>query len=463
MAEALELSDIQGLLIRGYVNLPSAAFLLLHVEDSQGARAALRTWSHSVTSGETHPDRTATNIAVTARGYRRLTDGRELPVGFSHPFTSGMTTAYRSRLLGDVEEGDPRGWRWGGPGTDEVHLLLLLYARDPGELENRVRQVVEEGRGGGVRLVDRLDTDPLSDTEHFGFRDGISQPTIEGLPRAEHSFDVVRAGEFILGYLNEYGQRSERPLIPVEMDPRGLLPRDRDGSGAADLGHNGSYLVFRHLSQDVEAFWGYMETATARDGVSDPDDRIRLASKFVGRWPSGAPLVLNPDRDDPANANENAFGYHHSDPFGEACPIGAHIRRTHPRDALEPSPGTERSWEVDRRHRILRRGRTYSGYPGPGGDERGVHFLCLNGNLSRQYEFVQHTWINDPAFNGLRESDDGVVGPRRHGACTFTEPAWPVRHRHHEVPRFVQVRGGAYFFLPGLGALRHLASGGAPR
>jgi Dyp-type peroxidase family len=466
MKETLELSDIQGLLVRGYANLPSAAFLLLHVDDPAGARTVLSDWADAVTSGERHPDHTATNIALTAGGVQRITGRDELPVGFSYAFASGMTNRYRSRLLGDSGEDDPQGWRWGGPSTEDVHVLLLLYARGPQVVEDRVRQVTEQAHRGGLRLLERLDTDLLSDREHFGFRDGISQPTIAGLARAEHSFDVVAAGEFVLGYLNEYGQRTERPMVPTAEDPRRLLAPDRDGSGAADLGRNGSYLVFRHLRQDVEGFWKYLDDVTQVDGVSDPEGRDRLAAKFVGRWRSGAPLVLSPDRDDESYASENAFGYHRSDPFGRACPIGAHVRRTNPRDSLDPAPGTRRSWEVGRRHRLLRRGRSYSGYEGSSGAdvaaERGVHFLCLNANLARQYEFVQHSWVNDPAFNALEGSDDALIGARRHGASVFAEPAWPVRRRYHDLARFVQVRGGAYFFLPGITALRYISSVSGP-
>src|SRR4029450_7095790 len=115
--------------------------------------------------------------------------------------------------------------------------------------------------------------------------------------------------------------------------------------------------------------------------------RALLAAKMVGRWPSGAPLVLAPERDDPALADANDFGYHDSDPRGLACPIGAHVRRTNPRDTLDPDPGTERSIEVNRRHRLLRRGRSY-GSAATG--ERGLFFACLNGNLSRQFEVVRH-------------------------------------------------------------------------
>ena len=183
----------------------------------------------------------------------------------------------------------------------------------------------------------------LDDFEPFGFRDGISQPFVEGLSKTGPPETTVRAGEFVLGYPNEYGLYTDRPLLDASADPGGTLPRDAEGSGRADLGRNGSYLVFRQLRQDVPGFWRYVDDATRRpDGSSDPEARLRLASKMVGRWPSGAPLTLAPDADDPSLADANDFAYHELDPRGARCPVGSHIRRSHPRDSLDPRPGSER-------------------------------------------------------------------------------------------------------------------------
>src|SRR5262249_56060574 len=96
---------------------------------------------------------------------------------------------------------------------------------------------------------------------------------------------------------------------------------DPAGSGAADLGRDGCYLVLRQLEQDVGAFWEYAAEATRRpDGSYDPQARTALAAKMVGRWPSGAPLIKAPDNDDPRLRDDNDFGYHHTDPDGLACP-----------------------------------------------------------------------------------------------------------------------------------------------
>jgi Dyp-type peroxidase family len=460
MDDVLELDDIQGLVARGYGGLPYACFLPMTVHDPVPARRVLSGWVERVTSARGRPVDEATNIAFTAAGLCALTGWADPPDGFSHPFTDGMTSGYRSRFLGDLDGEDPRHWRWGGPSTAPVHLVLLLYGLTAESLRARVGALVAEATGGGLEVLARLETDELSNREPFGFTDSISQPPVAGLPGgegAEGAPGAIRAGEFVLGYRNEYGQVTDRPSLPTAADPKGYLPRDDDGQ--ADLGRNGTYLVLRQIEQDVAGFWRYLDDASRLpDGTADRWRREHLAAKIVGRWTSGAPLVLAPDEDDPATARNNDFGYHATDPDGLACPIGAHIRRVNPRDALEPAPGTDRSIQVNNRHRLLRRSRSYQA-----AEERGIYFACLNANLARQYEFVQHTWINNPMFTGRYGETDPLVGIRSTGGDTFTEQARPVRRRHRGLPQFVKVRGGAYFFLPGLSALQYLTSSSAAK
>jgi Dyp-type peroxidase family len=347
---------------------------------------------------------------------------------------------------------------------------LLLYARDQAELEALSQDEEARFPAGGVVPLDRLDTATLTDREPFGFRDGISQPTIPGLGREDKPDNTVKAGEFVLGYENEYGRYTDRPSVPVSADPQGRLPQHPDNADQHDLGRNGSYLVIRQLSQDVRGFWRFVDAAT-RDahGASSPEARTKLAAKIVGRWPDGAPVTVSPDLDDPALSDLNDFGYGKSDGAGLSCPVGAHVRRTHPRDSLDPDPGTERSIELDKRHRLLRRGRAYGSTIAPedrltdtpasdNGGERGIHFISLCAYITRQFEFVQHTWVNNPKFDGLYDDVDPLVGRRGPGGATFTIPGAPVRERINGLPTFVTVRGGGYFFLPGLRALRYLAS-----
>jgi Dyp-type peroxidase family len=466
MTSVLELDDIQGLLARGYAQHRAACYVLLRVTDPAAARSWLA--SAPVTPAADRSPGRVLNVALTAAGLQALgLDGAAL-AGFSAEFVAGMTEPTSSRVLGDVGANVPTGWRWGGPHNPPVHMVVLLFAPDDAQLAPIRQEMSVAWTAAGLDPIAVLDTADHGDKEPFGFRDGISQPIIEGLPKASSVSDPVRAGEFVLGYPNAYGLYTDRPLLPASLPGAGLLPRDAAGSGGADLGRNGSYLVFRQLRQDVFGFWRYVMSVSADpDGSPNPTAQVHFAARLVGRWPGGAPLVLSPDRDDPGLATATDFGYHAADAAGLRCPIGAHVRRANPRDSLDPNPGTQKSIDINNRHRLLRRGREYGPPATPeqiaagtdDGAERGLHFVCLSANISRQFEFIQHTWIENPKFAGLYADPDPVVGSRRGPAESncFTVPARPVRRRLSGLPQFVTVQGGAYFFLPGLRAIRYLA------
>jgi Dyp-type peroxidase family len=449
---APELHDVQGIVARGYRDLAAARFLLVELEAAAAARGWVQRVAEQLTAGDQRPQDRAVQLALTSSGLRKLGLAPEVLALFSNEFVDGMAARQRSRILGDLQGDAPERWDWGGP-TLPVDAALLLYARDPqalGALEAEQTGALPRG----TRIVRTLETSDLQGYEPFGFRDGISQPLVEGLSKTGPKATTVRFGEFVLGYPNEHGRITDAALI----------------ERAPELGRNGSYLVLRQLSQDVCGFWRFVDRATQRpDGSSDPDRRVRLAAKLVGRWPSGAPLVLAPERDDPLLGGENEFRYFADDPRGVRCPVGAHIRRANPRDSLDPSPGTDGSLAINRRHRILRRGREYgSSLPieealdgddaATRGDERGLHFICLNANIARQFEFVHFTWLNDPKFAGLYDDSDPIVSPSHPFGGTFTIPTEGLRERIVDVPRFVSVKGGAYFFLPGIAAARRLAS-----
>jgi Dyp-type peroxidase family len=445
-SSAPELDDVQGLVARGYGELTAARFLVLAIDDPAAARPWVGALGATLTPGDVHPEERAVNVAFTSSGLRKLGVAPEVLDLFSLEFRGGMTTSHRRRMLGDLGPDAPEQWDWGGP-SRPVDAVLLLYARDAqalAALDAEQRRALPEG----VPVVQPLETSDLQGYEPFGFRDGISQPFIEGLSKTGPPAQTVRFGEFVLGYPNEHGHYTEDLLL--ERSP--------------ELGRNGTYLVFRQLSQDVGGFWRFLDAAAQ----GNPDRRTKLAARLVGRWPSGAPLVLAPDADDPALGTENDFVYYRRDPRGTRCPLGAHIRRANPRDSLDPKPGTDKSFEINRRHRILRRGREY-GPPLPvedalrgdgaagAGDERGLHFICLNGSIARQFELVQFTWLNSPKFVGLYDDSDPIVGPSHPFGGTFTIQSETLRERLTGVPRFVSVKGGAYFFMPGIAATRHLA------
>jgi Dyp-type peroxidase family len=477
----LEHQDIQGIIARGYGNLDAAAYVLLHIQDAPLTRRWLGNLVDQVQTSQERPTDRCLNIAFTYEGLAALGLHQSTLATFPTEFQEGMTEPNRSRVLGDHEgsENDPKTWLWGGtnPQQPTVHILLLLFASDDAQLDEFYSTLAAEFAANGVKQIQKLDTKLLKDEdngfrEHFGFRDAISQPTIEGLGRSDSPNHTIKAGEFILGYPNEYNLLTESPRVKPEFDLHNRLPLGEFGSH--DLGRNGSYLVFRQLSQNVKEFWRFLDIATQdSQGSSQPEARLKLAAKMVGRWPSGTSLVQSPEQDNPSVVDKNDFVYHHVDAQGSRCPLGAHVRRTNPRDSLGPAPGTERSIAVNKTHRLLRRGRTYGEPISASFDpeavlnnpvstsERGIHFICINANISRQFEFVQHTWINNPKFSGLYEETDPLMGDRQPGlgkTDKFTEPAKPIRNCIKGLPQFVTVRGGAYFFLPGIKAIRYLAS-----
>jgi deferrochelatase/peroxidase EfeB len=345
--------------------------------------------------------------------------------------------------------------------------------------------------------------------EPFGFRDGISQPVLDwerNKPSRLHDTrnytNVAALGEFLLGYPNEYARYTDRPLLDAEDDLDHLLPLAEDVPGKRDFGRNGSYLILRDLAQDVAGFWQKV------DALADhvPEERWRLAHAMVGRTRAGEPIVplcaevIAGVATDAESVWLNQFTFER-DPYGTACPFGAHIRRANPRNADLPR---DARWPIRRLlrilgfcttgprddflsstrfHRILRRGREYGPWL-PAGDilgdppaqdepprplpseaemkmERGLRFICLNANISRQFEFVQTAWIANAKFDGLDERDpllgdrtllgamktDSFTRPRDNGMC----------QRVRGLSQFVTVQGGAYFFMPGMSALRYIA------
>jgi Dyp-type peroxidase family len=494
----IDYRDVQGLVRFGHAHLPEACFLLLRVENA----AAARTWLAAIplTTAERLAERpqTALQVAFTCTGLQALGVPAELVQSFAPEFVTGMAgEESRSRRLGDVEANAPARWHWGGPGHIP-HVLLMLYAQK-GRLHAWQTTVSETLPGSGLQLLRCLDTAALDGYEPFGFKDGISEPQIDwDLERSVESGEqlaysnLTAVGEFLLGYPNEYGRYTDRPLVDPRDDPHNILLPAQDQPSRKDPGRNGTYLVLRQLQQDVQGFWQFLDT----QAQANPTVRQKLAAAMVGRTMEGVPLVPLTDRPirgigpKAENMRLNQFTYA-LDSAGIRCPFGAHIRRANPRNADLPERshglvarlihilGFGRQSIRDdtlasaRLHRILRRGRKYGPTllpedalqrGKPDGEERGIYFICLNANIGRQFEFVQNAWIMNTKFDGLSEESDPLLGNRVPLAgCpvtnTFSLPQQNgVRRRITGVPQFVTVRGGAYFFLPGIKTLRYLVS-----
>lgn len=455
----LDLGDIQGDILRAYGNdydCTTYAFARIECPPEQG-RAWFSGLLDHVTTAEPWPAGekpvTTLNVSVTAAGLRALGVSETMVDSFSHEFRDGM--ASRSRLLGDVGPSDPATWE-DGLGSGDAHVLLTINAMQPSDHQRalgKMRAALDDV--GGVRIVFQEDTETLAGSrEHFGFADGFAQPAIEGASDAEKAhgggvplpkggWRALAPGEFILGYPDE----------DTRVDRRRRLPH-----GPADpLGRSGTYMVWRKLYQDVALWRKVMRDAAA---LYEAGDEHKLAAKVVGRWANGAPLVDHPDAApaefDPKTAGGNDFRYA-EDLDGMRCPVGAHVRRSNPRDALGLFG------HLSFRHRMIRRGMPYGqALPegaGDDGDDRGLVFVSFQASISRQFEGVQVQWLNAGNIFGLGHDKDFMLGdPQGTGKMTI-QGSPPFFLSPQEV--FVRTRGGEYLFVPGMTALAALADGTA--
>ena len=491
-AADVDFNDIQGLVRFGHGKLTEASFWLLNIRDASAARAWLASAPVTTANELGGPPKTALQVAFTCEGLQTLGLPDKILAGFADEFLSGMTEESRSRRLGDVGASAPQYWRWGGPGK-VPHALVMLYAQ-PGQLAGWTQTIKSAHWDSAFQVLDCLLTSNLENIEPFGFADGISQPTLDWERRRSVQGDqlaysnLVALGEFLLGYPNEYGKYTDRPLLDSTQPSSTLLSFAEDVTHRRDLGRNGTYLVLRQLQQDVRGFWRFLD----KQANSDPHARQNFAEHMVGRRMNGDPLMpLNPQPIagiDLTDAPQNQFTYD-SDGAATSCPHGAHIRRANPRNADLPSGSSgaiakllrtlgfgSKKFRNDiiastRFHRVLRRGREYGPglspeqavADGPDTGEHGIYFICLAANISRQFEFVQNAWVMSTKFNALTEESDPLLGNRQPvpGCSVVDAFSMPqetgVCRRIRGLPAFITVRGGAYFFLPSLSALRYLA------
>jgi len=430
----LELEDIQSGVLRPRPTPYVATYIGFRIDDRKTGRALMGRISQAVTSAANPTSPLAdtwVSVAITYQGLKALGVPQSSLESFSWEFRQGM--AARASELGDTGESAPE--KWEQPlGSSDLHVVLVAVAPDEQRLEGALERARATYRKmSGIEAIWRQNCYALpTETEPFGFRDGISHPAIEGsgIAGTNPQERPLRAGEFVLGYTDELGgvQKTEPEI----------------------LGRNGTYVVFRKLHQRVAAFRQYLKTNS-----SNVDDEESLAAKMMGRWRSGAPLALCPFHDnaelgaDPRRNND--FLFEADDPAGFKTPGGSHIRRCNPRDAAIAG--------VARIHRMIRRGTAY-GPPLPegimvdDGADRGLMFAFVGAHIGRQFEFVQSQWINDGVFFGAGTDKDPIVGSNE---VSFTLPRKPVRKRLQGIPNFVVTRGGEYCFMPGLRALRWLA------
>ena len=433
-------------------------FRVCTIDDPRGFGRDLReAVEEGLVTGATDSATQAVMVAVTARGLKALGVRYRWRADFvEDAFGEGMLE--RARALGDVGPSDPDNWDDGWRDPDRLHVAFWIQARDRPALEALDERVQRRFRSvrTQVPVGTALLGSPGSRREHFGFVDGASQPWVEGVPtpkerdlrgggklrssvpssevtaRTRNRWKPIALGEFVVGQADETGD-----IFPVPGPPEVFL--------------GGTFLVVRKLRQDVAGF---------RDYAGAGGERGSLASRLVGRTSDGTPL-MSPPRDDGGTTDEetkatdasaNVFTYGH-DPEGLLCPLGAHIRRANPRDAL--GFGTT----LSARRRIIRRAMPY----GPSWDDRrrdadrGLLFLACNVRITEQFEFVQQQWLNDGSPFGLGNVPDPLGG----GWDPTSPRALLVGGRPPDVRAplrsFVTTAGGEYFFVPSIPGLRALA------
>jgi Dyp-type peroxidase family len=491
-----DLDDVQNLVTSGYPRHENARHLLLRITDPIPARRWLARVADAIpTAGwaDGYVDRLeyesvdradyaaegragspgfAVHVALSYAGLARLGLPESELAGFSSEFRAGMA----SREAGLAPGRGTEPWKPPFAPVSEltaesaVDVLVMFSAADTNSLDDEFadRPGLLPGPADGLQVLERIEAGRIREDrygpgdgvgkpgflEHFGFVDGISQPRIHGVTPGRRVAELP-AGEVLLGYRDVDG--------------------DTAGAGLPTaLAQNGSYLVYRKLEQDVPAFRELTRELADRlaDRVDPGTDPEQLAAaKLMGRWRDGTPLTVSPGHKD-AGVPRGQFGFQADDAQGYGCPVGSHIRRANPRDSrpVDPNTSADTGGEVGLeatlalRHRMLRRGIPY-GPPlssdaedGEGNSqaERGLLFVALVGDLRRQFEFVQAHWMSDGNAFRLGADRDVLSGATEAGnkfvvqgtPPVFVKPSTPL----------VTCRGGEYFFLPGIAALKRIAA-----
>ncbi len=449
-------ADIQGFVLRGY-NFPVARFLFLEISQEGGQEFVGRLLGH-ITTGERWDNvkpLATVNIAFTYKGLVNLKLPTVSLLSFPVEFAQGMKE--RGSILGDIGKNSAKHWdaMWN---QQQVHAWLGVQAISVRELEKQCAELQALIRGThGAIVIGSQDAASLvidgrpTTKEHFGFSQGFGNPDYLGIERSSQPGEgklgrrgrwrPLATGELLLGYLDE---AEELPVAPVP----------------SQLAKHGTFMVYRKLHQNVATFRKYLEEKARLYAGG----REKLASKLIGRWRDGTPIELSPDAmdnsivQDPNRSTNFTFD---RDREGKRCPLGAHVRRVNPRDAF----GFNGS--LVNRRRITRRGLPYGPYTQEGDpvrdeDEHGMIFIVLNASISRQFEFVCQQWIE--GGNDARQgSDKDILVGNHEGRGKFTiqgseDPDNPP-FLCGALPNFVELRGGDYFFVPSITAMKMIATG----
>jgi deferrochelatase/peroxidase EfeB len=505
-------AEVPTLVLGGLRRLRFGKCLVLKLPSDSGANKEwLRQIEPHIGYGDRLLARTVITVAFSATGLRKIGLNDRQLVTFPVSFQQGSAASWRARAMGDIGTSAPENWKW-GTAAHEADAIMLVYAVDEPLLDSLTADRTSEFAKSGIELTYQIEFEPVPEKGHviepFGFADGVSDPIIRGIGHwtaGEHSHHLVEAGEIVLGYPDNSGYLPASPFVVAGDDPDNILPAvvlDPSRQPAAlppqrpdftlpqptgrnDLGFDGTFLVVRHLEQNVSGFKAFLDEA-ARQIAGDPRLPVNIskapdkwltpvqdwiAAKMVGRWYDGASLVRHPHHPPSVSGRpftpDNDFLFGEEDPTALRCPFGAHMRRANPRDNLIPNLPTTQSaimnllnpnlpsqLSITNSHRIMRVGRPYR--PQNGLSNPGLVFMCLNADIERQFEFLQQIWILNASMQALENETDPLLG---HGASsgvlTIPTPKGPLRVKG--LKDFVTVLGSGYFFMPGQRALRFLA------
>ncbi|QNK64402.1 Dyp-type peroxidase [Pedobacter sp. PAMC26386] len=522
----LDISDIQGNALPGF-NKPHQYVLCFKMHDTLSGKKFLKEiLPHISTLEEVLAFRRLYRARKKRLGYKPKDElgATWLNISFSYECTKRLTPsaaafkseafkvglAERSSSLGDPtspdNEGSPHNWILGG--KDNVPDVFIIIGGDRQEqLQEKVVFVKEIATAFKLECIydeemNTIESDGVTGLEHFGFKDGISQPGVRGrlsdmpgdyLQERYIAENVLPdsllygypgqflswPGEFIFGYP---GQTLD-PLIPGSISTEGPI-----------WTKNGSFMVFRRYKQDVKMFWKYMLDTSdelSKQGKFTDMSPQKLAAMLIGRWPGGAPYARVQDKDDKAlgadkmannyfryasdscpvnmvNGYQDNYPQSKADPIGLTCPMSGHIRKVNTRDTSNDAGGTLASFQ----QRLLRRGLPYGpplfnpldpNTPDPAKGNRGLIFLSYQVSIENQFEFLRNRWMSNRFSPRNPGGDDIAIGlngnydqDRVRAGMVFDEEAQPVNLSTSD--QWITPTGGGYFFSPSLSAITHVLS-----
>jgi deferrochelatase/peroxidase EfeB len=473
-----DLSDIQGLIVRGYTHPCSVHLLFEFSTDTvalpkiQGFFKALVPFLQNAEDWGPLKPQMMLNIGLTANGIDIVRpDLKILNPNFSlfpATFFRGPWDAnLAQQSLGDYGEGAPDEW-WNKRFTNsQVHCVVHAYAMNPDAQDKIVELITAAAKNSGSAVTEllplksttgRLEQYPLipSDYIHFKYRDSIDEPDLDQDPAGENQADL---NNFLIGYSTI----------------QGAIPGPIGDNPSAAFAKNGCYNAFRILYQDVEAFDNFLTTEAAKVapmlGKTVEYTEEWIAAKLNGRWRNGSPLVLSPVEPEHSTSHSTKFGYLEDDMKGLKCPFSAHNRVANPRDeGVDPAGSTIVP-------RIIRRGMAYGPpYKADNASEsRGLIGLFLCGDINSQFETL-YGWINNNNFSPVYGPDfntqDALIANRGENPLanginpTLIIPMansdpiiLPVADKTTPpiLPQFIVTVGTAYFLLPSISVIKSLA------